>query len=223
MNALTPYQSKDEVRDLASRLQISMPSGTKLTQSEAIALAQLGLAHGLDPFNGEVWLIPDSGLMVGIKGLRKCADRQATREGTIYWGDPHQVPPANYNADEKAVVYEYLLRDSRNTQAWARSIHELTTAGVPYKEAIEMLGQSPVVIGIGIATPGEKSRMPLHQRARKRAEADAIKQRFNVDFANFSLDEPDQVVITGPVSNGELSEKTQEQLLAELGFAGGEG
>jgi len=59
-----------------------------------------------------------------------------------------------------------------------------------------MVGQPPVVIGVGSAHPGEKSKMGLHQRAKKRAEADALKTRYDVDFgsAKFTVEDDGEVI-----------------------------
>lgn len=193
MSDLALYGNRKDVGEFAERLRVTLPGANKLSGGEVTALAQLSIAHNLDPFNGEAWMIPGSGLMVGIKGLRKAAQRQAQAENGSYWTDIIRVEPEKYNAPKNAIVYECYLRDSVTTQAWAKSINALTTAGIPYKEAIEMLGKAPVVMGVGIATPDERSKMDHHQRARKRAEADAIKQRYQVDFGDqvtYSDEEP---------------------------------
>jgi hypothetical protein len=90
-----------------------------------------------------------------------------------------------------------------------------------------MCGPAPVVIGVGIATPDEKSKRGIHQRARKRAEADAIKQRYDVNFATFTVDEPEDVIDTEftPIPSkvsvpapAPQPVKTEAELMSELGF-----
>ena len=95
----------------------------------------------------------------------------------------------------------------------------MTTAGVPYKEAAQYAGPTPVIIGIGIATPNEKSKMPIHQRSRKRAEADAIKQRYDVSLRNttFTADEPEVIEAEFEDDNGR-EPRDEETIKAELGF-----
>lgn len=203
-NALVKFGGREEIKELGFRLQKMMPSAQSFTGDEALAVAQIARAHDLDPFNGEVWGLKSYngqwyGVMVGIKGLRKCARRAAAEENGSYWIDNHQVQdPKKYNVTVKdAVVYECILRDSVSMQAYGAAIHALTDSGIPYKEAVEIVGEAPCVIGVGIADPSEKSKMGLHQRAKKRAEADAIKQRYDVDFggaAQFSAEEAGEVV-----------------------------
>jgi len=216
MSDLMLYGKSDDILALANRLQQTIPGGRKLTKEEALSLSQLSVAHGLDPFNGEAWIIPGSGLMVGIKGLRKAARRMAESEGGVYWIDPRLVEPALYGQPKDAIVYEFRLRDTVTLGAWSKTINTLTSSGMPYKEAIEVVGPPPVVLGVGIATVDERSKMGIHQRARKRAEADAIKQRYSVDFAVFTEDDN---VIEGELrepTNG--SGKSELQILSELGF-----
>ena len=219
MTDITIYGKREDVLDLTKRLQATIPGGRKLSQDEALSLAQLSVAHGLDPFNGEAWIIPGSGLMVGIKGLRKAARRAAKEENGVFWPDFVLVTPEVYNAPEGAIVYECRLRDTVTTQAWAKTVNIMTTAGVPYKEAAQMAGPAPVAIGIGIATPNEKSKMPIHQRAKKRAEADAIKQRYDVAFGNaeFNAEEPEIVEAEFEDDNGG-EPRDEATIKAELGY-----
>lgn len=183
---LTVYGAREEINELGLRLQSFMPAAQSLTKTEAMAVAQIALAHGLDPFNGEVWGIKGDnqwyGIMVGVKGLRKCAARQAREEDCTYWIDNLPCDPAKYNEPATSVVYECVLRDTKTTQAWGMAIKAITSAGATYKEAVEMIGKAPCVVGVGIATPSERSKMKIHARAKKRAESDAIKMRFQVSF-----------------------------------------
>jgi len=241
--ALAPYASKDEIKALATRAQstLLLPGGKQLPTSAAYALAQIALAHGLDPWNGEIWPIPDGkggfSTMIGIKGLRKAAKREAKQDGSVFWGNLTRVQPEKYGAAENAVVYEYDLRDTATSRAWADAIKVCVDAGMPYTEAKQAVGEAPRAIGVGIATPDERSKMAIHARARKRAEADAIKQRYGVEFvgADFSPEDPDDMVDAEfidqpdpefpvtiedetPVDPEPEEKKTEQQILAELGF-----
>ena len=221
MSDLAIYGRREDVLALSQRLQATIPGGRKLTQDEALSLAQLTVSHGLDPFNGEAWIIPGSGLMVGIKGLRKAAKREADREDGVFWTEFVPVSPETYGEPETSVVWECRLRDTITTQAWAKSISMMTEAGVPYKDAILAVGQAPVKVGIGIASPKESSKMPIHQRAKKRAEADAIKQRYDVALnAEFSDEEPEIVEAKFEVDkdNGDKP-RDEATILEELGFS----
>jgi len=217
-NKLAVYGERDEVREFTERLKATMPGGQRLSDVEARSLAQLSIAHQLDPFNGEAWIIPGSGLMVGIKGLRKKAHQMSSDENGIYWIELRQVEPAKYQAGESAVVYECHLRDTITIQAWSISVHSMTSAGVPYQEAVKYLGSSPVTIGVGISTTDERSKMGVHARARKRAEADAIKQRYDVDFGRASFSEEEPEIIPGAYTEQLGTPRSELEILGELGF-----
>jgi hypothetical protein len=218
--ALAAFGDRDAIREMTERLKATMPGGRKLDDVEARSLAQLSLAHDLDPFNGEFWMIPSSGLMVGIKGLRKAARRAAREEGGTYWTEFRRVEPKERGASANAVVYECHLRDTITVQAWAQSIHQMTGAGVPYPDAVAALGPAPVVIGVGIATPDERSRMEIQARARKRAEADAIKQRYDIAFGNarFSDEEPETEIVDAVAVDATPEPRSEAQILNELGY-----
>lgn len=194
---MTVYGERDQVKELGIRLQNLMPSAQQFSTAEATAVAQIAVAHRLDPFNGEVWGLKNYdgkwyGVMVGIKGLRKCSNRQAAQENTIYWKEFVQVDPAKYHEPADAIVFECLLRDTATMQAYGQSLKSLTSSDVPYAEAIEMIGRAPCVVGIGIAHPSEKSKMKINQRAKKRSEADALKQRFDVEFGEGVITDADR-------------------------------
>ena len=117
--AISTFGGRDEVKELGYRLQKMMPSAQSFTGDEALAVAQIAYAHGLDPFNGEVWGIKDAyknkwyGVMVGIKGLRKCARRAAADDNSSYWLSFILTEASKYNYQEDgAVVYECELRDA---------------------------------------------------------------------------------------------------------------
>lgn len=232
---LVQYGGRNELKELSLRLRQMMPSAQQFSDREALAVAQIAHAHGLDPFNGEVWGLKGGngqwyGVMVGIKGLRKCARRAAQNENSVYWLDFKAVEPSKYNITlSGAIVYECTLRDTATTQAYSKAVHELTDAKIPYEEAVNMLGGAPVTIGIGVADPSERSKMGLHARARKRAEADALKTRYDVEFGNahFTVEEEGEFV-EGEVENlpGDFDQsvddaypqKSELQNLSELGF-----
>ena len=240
-NALAAFGERDAIREMTDRLTKMLPGTVRLSQQEALTVAQVAVAHGLDPFNGEVWGLKGEnekwyGVMVGIKGLRKCARRQADQEGGTYWTDLVRVDPKKYNQPETSVVYECRVRDTITTQAYGKSLHTLTTAGIPYAEAVRMLGDAPVVVGVGIASPDERSKMSLHARAKKRAEAEALRQRFDVhlvgvQYTETSEDIPEDAqvpeVIEGEVVHSKIfseqpeppaEKRTEQQVMSELGF-----
>jgi len=211
---LALYGERESVKEIAERLLRMMPGTTRFTANEALTIAQIAVAHGLDPFNGEVWGIKSEdgkwyGTMVGIKGLRKAAKRQAESEGGVYWTEPPtRVEPKKYDAPENAVVYEIHLRDTVTMQAYGKSLNILTSAGVPYAEAVRMVGNAPVWKGVGIAKADERSKLPIHARAKKRAEADALRQRYDVQFIGVEYTEASEEMPADadvPVVEGDYS------------------
>jgi len=234
---LKVYGERDEIKELGYRLQQMMPSAQSLTQGEALAVAQIAHAHGLDPFNGEVWGIKSHngkwyGVMVGIKGLRKAARRQIQAESGSFWLEFRIVDPADYDEPKTSKVIECQLRDSITMTSWKKLVHEMVEAGAPYQEAVKMFGDPPVVIGVGIAKSSDKSKMHKQALAKKRAEADAIKQRFDVEFGEARYDERyvdnDSPMIidgkavemqhTSQILRPEKPKKEPAQLIEELGF-----
>jgi len=159
--AMQPYGDKGEIRDLANRVLAMLPGGTDLTKNEAMALAQLAVAYGLNPFHGEVWYIKGKGAMVGIKGLRKAARKQAF----------FQTVPRNMTMAERE---ERLLKDADigrvcELYRWGN--------GIPPAQNLPFFGE-----GIAYAKetpPHTKSRVWL---AEKRAEADALKKAYDLPF-----------------------------------------
>jgi hypothetical protein len=187
-DATLTFGDRATLKEIADRLRVMMPNAQKLTEGEALAVAQVARAHDLDPFTGEVWGLKSKdgtwyGVMVGIKGQRKSARREANKENGTFWTEIKAVDASKYGATKPgSLVYECILRDTVTVQAWGKSVNILTTSGVPYAEAVAMLGACPQIVGIGIADPSENSKMAIHQRAKKRAEADAIKQRYDISF-----------------------------------------
>lgn len=171
------------------------------TDAEYRALAHLSLAHNLDPFNGEAWIIPGHGTMVGIKGLRKAADNDLP-SGCFYHPAVRLVQPGEFAAyalnEEKppktkvngqwvdnpiklAAICELTRSDA--TQQWVEQLTKLTEVMGDYAEALHTLGPKPVWIGVGIVRQHDRSKMELTQLAFKRAESDATKRAFNLQFA----------------------------------------
>lgn len=232
--SIAHYGTRDDIKELANRLQKMMPGAARFTEAEALTVAQIAIAHGLDPFNGEVWGIKYqkngewvwAGTMVGVKGLRKAARRQGN-----YWTEFRRVEPKQYSQADNAVVWECHLRDTDRVQAYGKSINALTSSGMPYSEAIQMLGPAPVYVGVGIATPDEHSKMSIHHRAKKRAEADAIKQAYDVQFGGAMLEngsmvdgevtvlgfDDDHALPAGQVVDVHLEPRPAENVLVELG------
>lgn len=228
---LANFGARVDIRELAERIQMMMPGGASYTLPEALTLAQIAIAHNLDPFNGEVWLIKNEktgkvlGALIGIKGHRKHAKVQST-----YWGDFHRITdPTEYNAPERSIVFEYHIRDEMTMEAYTKRLEKLVAIDMKLDEAQKTVGKAPVTVGIGIWEPGEKTKMKPAQCAMFRAEKDALKRRFDVKFkieldggtiplqtADFE-DEPDADELEAEYSDMAEPRDTDE-IIAELGY-----
>lgn len=176
--------ARPDVRELVERIK----AGLKIkdaSDQEYVALATMALAHNLDPFNGECWIIPGKGVMAGIKGLRKAADSQLP---STAFRNPQLrlLQHSEYNdyaipdSCEIAAICELTRSDA--TQNWLGQLKDMTALGMPYEEALTHLGKRPVWIGIGIVKKTDQSKMDRIQLAFKRAESDAMKKAFNLPF-----------------------------------------
>lgn len=226
-SALASFGDREAVKEIGERLRKMMPGTESFTESEALTVAQIAVAHDLDPFNGEVWGIKGNGkwygVMVGIKGLRKAARRKMLETNGSYWTEFRLVDAKSYDVSVKgAVAYECILRDTETNNAWAQSVKSLRDAEIPYADVIDMLGKSPSVTGVGIGEPSERSKMGIHARAKKRAEADAIKQRFDVEFqgASYSPEHVDfESSLPKVIEPDEITHpRDASAVLAELGY-----
>jgi len=220
---LSNFGGRDPIKEMALRIQTMMPNAQKLATAEAMAVAQLAFAHGLDPFNGEVWGIKRQdtgqwyGVMVGIKGLRKSARREAKQNDSDYFLTYIKVDPRKYDFQPTDVVYECHLRDVASFQAWVKIDVAMMAAGIDKETIKESLGPAPVVIGVGRANPSEKSKMDLHARAKKRAEADALKQKYDLNFGNGVMVEGQKEVaaISEIAEAAEFGEPVQDATIME--------
>ncbi len=180
---ITGYGARDEVRAMAGRILAMLPGASKLTESERLALAQSCVALGLNPFNGEAWFISGRGPMVGIKGLRKKAHDQVKGN---FWIDYREVIDADererWGIEKGALAFEARLYDSENIRTYTDTIKQLMEARIPWEAVEKMVGTRPYTSGVGVLRAGEQTKMERVQCARKRAEANALKQRFDVPF-----------------------------------------
>lgn len=165
-----------------------LPGASKLNALELFGLAQAALAHNLDPFNGELWCIPGKGLMAGIKGHRRAAHQQIEREsggGGNYYTEFFQLTIDEMTAlkiPAKSLAFRARLHDSQTTRAYVDSIERMLKAGMPWEVVSRIMGDSPYTEGIGYYVDGESTKMTPVQVSQKRAEADALKRRFDLPF-----------------------------------------
>lgn len=216
------YGDRADVKELAARIKLAVPGGRKLNDEEALSLAQTAQALDLNPLNGEVWMIPSSGPMVGIKGLRRAAQQQAAREGGTFWTEMRQIiDPAELKRlgiPESAICFECRLMDSATIRGYADSIAALTKAGIPFDQAQQIIGQRPTTLGYGFWTPDEPTKMKPVQAAMKRAEADAIKRRYSINLAFGDADDS-PTVMNAPTIDAEVVDApcpTTRRTMAEI-------
>jgi len=239
--ALEILPDKQQLIDVNKRIEVMLPGGSKLNQNERLALAQIAVAHGLDPFNGEVWYIPGRGPMIGIKGLRKKAREQVAGN---FWIDFREITDADerkrYGIDAGALAFEARLFDSENVRTYCDMISTMTKSGIPWQDVKVMIGEKPYTSGIGVLRPTEQTKMERVQCAMKRAEADALKRRFDVPFgltinADVEDEKPSDWAIEGQivdsqdadpknVFNAKCSElnATDDEIALALDDAGGD-
>lgn len=191
---ISTYGDHTEIASLAKRIKIMVPGGNKLNDAEAQALAQVSLVTKCNPFIGEIWYIPGRGPMIGIKGARRHGNERIEEAGgkEAYWFPDLQPCPAEEagarDVSDVAAAYRCTITDSISTGNFQKSfveiINSLRSAGStdPIGEAREILGKKPQWIGYGYSTISETSRMNKQALARKRAEADALKQKFDIPF-----------------------------------------
>lgn len=198
------FMSRPDVAELAERLRMMVVGGQKAyTAIQALTLAQAALAHGLSPFNGEIYLMVDNdgnsrGLVIGVKGIRKHARRQARRMGTFYdikfemvydEGELSDQAPVEWYS-ESSVVVKATLSIAAHVDKWLEQmakIHALTN--MTAKEALELIGPKPQIVTYGVYDAKNeghqfkgKTKMSPASYAKKRAESAALKEAFDLPF-----------------------------------------
>jgi hypothetical protein len=194
--ALT-HAARTEVREMVDRIKAGMLGSSEWPAQAVIAMAQASIAHGLDPWNGEIYVLHnkntgETGLMVGIKGLRKAARKQMPPREQFYTHFKAVLPGSEdwkrYGLDEETnkgsvtMAVVCVLRRSDVQAKHVEILERLHALGMTLGDAIEMAGPLPSYEGVGIVRSNERSKMEKGQLARKRAEADAIKQAFDLPF-----------------------------------------
>lgn len=198
---LSVYGTKDDVGAMAGRILAMLPGADKLSKDERMSLAQLSVAYGLNPFNGECWAIPGKGSMIGIKGLRKTGHQQIEKVGGNYWVEYVEITDLEtrkrYGVQPGDLAFESHLFDTHNINTYVTAVERLLKAGIPWEAVKAMMGDKPYTTGFGVIRQGETTKMDRVQCARKRAESNAIKQRFDVPFGVTVADEDTGEVIEG--------------------------
>ncbi len=199
------------------------------TIQEYAALAMLCRSHDLDAWNGEAWIIPGHGVMVGIKGTRKAAWQQLPA-GAHYNANPRMIQRNEYEKygiaeetppkgkewktgsdgerfstwSDNPIVMAFVSEMTRSdaTDKWIEQAERITKLTGSYEEAIRIVGPRPIWVGIGVVRKLDQSKMEMVQLARKRSESDATKQAFNLPFA-IDLERGEDLAQVGDVVDGE--------------------
>lgn len=163
-----------KVNDLADRIAEFLPQSRQLPKDTRLTIAQIALAHRLDPFLGDIWAIPERQkvggewqttgyrIMIGITAWRRAA-----QDSGEYWGRHF----------EKATDEE---------RKWLGvGPNDLAMRCVIYRRKT---GQQPAEYdGFGVFRQGEPSKMNPLQCVRLRAERDALKGAFPIGFGGGSV------------------------------------
>jgi hypothetical protein len=160
---------RNKVNEMADRIAEFLPQSKSLPKDTRLAIAQIALAHRLDPFLGDIWAIPERNnvdgqwqttgyrIMIGISAWRRAA-----QESGEYWGRHF----------EKATEEE---------RKWlGAGPNDLAMRCIIYRRKT---GQQPSEYdGFGVFKMSEKSKMNPLQCVRLRAERDALKGAFPIGF-----------------------------------------
>lgn len=181
----------ERVRLLAGHIKNCIPNGGALDDSEAIALARISMVTDLSPFTGEVWYIPKKGPHIGIRGLRRKAKEQSLYSKNFRPMTPEEIGEHDVRTDVGDVGYICEL--------WR---HDLTKDAAQINQmSAEVVIPIKPIVGIGIwrkaykeiaqykndSIPHGKSPAWV---ARKRAEADALSQAYDIGINLPHADEP---------------------------------
>lgn len=221
------YGNTGEIASLSKRIKIMVPGGNKLSDSEAQALAQISLVTKCNPFIGEIWYIPGRGPMIGIKGARRHGNEQIEEAGgkDAYWVPDLQVCSAEEagagDVKDVAAAYRCIITDSVSTGKFQKmfvdAVNTFRAAGSPdpVGEAREILGKRPQWVGYGYSTVSEQSKMNKQALAMKRAEAAALKQKFDIPFGT-EVAAGDNATETGAIDWIDAGVATSEQVENEF-------
>ena len=188
----THMGSKAQISAIRDRILAMIPGAAEAPQDVQWAAAQIAVAHGLDPLNGELYImkigskkqgnqwVDDWRAHIGVKGLRKLARKQANFMTDARIMDAAEVKAQRrelYDADDIGV--EMTL--------WRLDVAmQCKQIGIPY-QPIKAYGFWRVKAQMNHR---EKKWMPdsipntwtAQMVAEKRAEINAIKQAFDMAF-----------------------------------------
>lgn len=189
---------------LADQIAEFLPGGKEMPLQTRKALAYLAAAHGLDPWMGEVYAIPqkdkDSGavmgwaLCIGRNGWLRHAEQTARYGGHTYkWLSKEEALSLRLQPGDdaaKCLVYKSMPGSGR--------------AAMEYE-------------GFGVVKSWEKSRMNHWMLARKRALVDGLRQAFPIGMPRFEGVAPGLSAQVIDEDTGEVLQGGQAPALLEVG------
>jgi hypothetical protein len=216
---LAPFGSRTELNEYANRLsltyRVKLKGGEtrKLSQAESIRFASVCLAHGLDPYAGEIWASEgkDGELVIktGRNGWTKAIAIQLRNEGGgNCWAEYRQIVEEAERVQllipKGAIAFECRLYDTPSIRAYTEAVERLSRAGASWDEIKGIVGNRPYSSGLGVYQPSDKTRWqdesyPPIERAKKRAYEAAVKYRFALPFDQIEGSDELPREYTGPM------------------------
>lgn len=173
---LDGYGQIEDIKEMTSRIMKMVPNADKIGPDGCLALAQASIALDLNPFIGEVWAIPQGGgkfaLSPGIKGLRKKAHQQGKYDTRIRKATPEELESVTMNPGDIARACDLYL---------------MTPTAM---EVLRLTGREIMFTGLAIIRTNDPTKMEHIQCVRKRAEADALRQAFDLSALGIYVEEP---------------------------------
>ena len=173
--SLSEYGSRQDIAVFAERLRAMLPGGDKLSPTGAMALAQYAIAMDANPFRGEVYAWVDwQGKLVldeGYKLMVRWAKRQCA------YSEKFEPMPADQIADGDIGSVCWILRQDSMPM-----LSDLIKAGMPYREAFEIVASKAVGVVTAQEMVSHKTGKPINaptgwtwlQVAEKRALKNAL-------------------------------------------------
>jgi hypothetical protein len=210
-------------------------NGKKLTDEQIIGRAAFAAQQGLDPISEVHTMVDKEGKTMGhtmaITAFRRKCQEQAGYSVRIDKEFVEMTQEYMKRMPGALIGFECRLRVGSDYVQWQKALVEVgrafREAGVPvtFNEIMQVVGPAPVHTGIGIVYTGELNEWkdrnfnPI-ERAKKRAEVNALNKRFSknapvYDGDNAHLVSDDEVDAPAVFSYG------REQAIDEL-FGGGE-
>lgn len=201
---LAPFGSSSEVREMAKRLlptiKVNLSKGESrfMSPTEAGMMAASCIAHGLDPFIGDIYPMEKDGkfsLIPGRGAWVKAANRALEKNGGgNFWFEERLLLDTDERMrlliDAGAIAYEVKLYDTPTIRAYSEAVAAMSKAGAPWGEIKDALGARPCITALGVYSTSSSSAYsdkmwPPHERAKKRGRCACLKVKFNLPFDDY--------------------------------------